>query len=437
MLDVQQYPYRFQMSHPSAAVWLLRNSQTSTSRADGLFYFQFGAGFSWPFMPILTWPGTYSSTSRYERSTKQVEQFNSEKRQVSAGPVPVDTTAVANHSVAAAKERPDTSGQWKVWNTGNGTDPLLIAHPAVEEAKSYLGNLYGYTPEMDEFYGAKSADVVAQFQKTFMGDQLQNGTVQAGVLDQQTLDRLRQAYENKHNGVWDDLAKAKERDGQTGYGVGPGTGGSVGVGGSGGFGCGGSSGVENNDSAESQDTADLCRTNESGVKVCATVPSAYFGALGEGGTHHSDEDWGWRVNPISGATPVHHGADFNRGIMKGLNPPVFSVMDGKVNSITTTCTIGDLQCNRTYGNQVVVQHADGSFTTYNHLSSVDVGVKQTVAAGQKIESVGTTGWSTGDHLHFEHRLANGEWDPDKSFLENTFDVDPMGLIPGGMFPGTN
>jgi hypothetical protein len=38
---------------------------------------------------------------------------------------------------------------------------------------------------------------VAQFQKTFMGDQLQNGTVQTGVLDQQTLDRLRQAYENK------------------------------------------------------------------------------------------------------------------------------------------------------------------------------------------------------------------------------------------------
>jgi hypothetical protein len=160
-----------------------------------------------------------------------------------------------------------------VWNTGNSTDPLLIAHPAVEQAKSYLGNLYGYTPAMDEFYGAKSADVVAQFQKTFMGAQLQKGTVQTGVLDQQTLDQLKQAYENKQrtSGAWAAAAKAEQRDGQTGYGLGSGAVGSVGTGGSGSFGSGGSSGVQS--------------TNNSNPRQPSTVASTYIVAKAMDNAH--------------------------------------------------------------------------------------------------------------------------------------------------------
>jgi murein DD-endopeptidase MepM/ murein hydrolase activator NlpD len=54
-----------------------------------------------------------------------------------------------------------------------------------------------------------------------------------------------------------------------------------------------------------------------------------------------------------------------------------------------------------YGNQVLLQHADGSQTRYGHLSQIGVRVGQTVTAGQRIGAVGDTGVSTGSHLHFE------------------------------------
>ncbi|MCT9622479.1 M23 family metallopeptidase [Curtobacterium sp. C2H10] len=54
-----------------------------------------------------------------------------------------------------------------------------------------------------------------------------------------------------------------------------------------------------------------------------------------------------------------------------------------------------------YGNQVLLQHADGSQTRYGHLSQIGVRVGQTVTAGQRIGAVGNTGVSTGSHLHFE------------------------------------
>ncbi|MDR6170339.1 M23 family metallopeptidase [Curtobacterium sp. SORGH_AS_0776] len=54
-----------------------------------------------------------------------------------------------------------------------------------------------------------------------------------------------------------------------------------------------------------------------------------------------------------------------------------------------------------YGNQVLLQHTDGSQTRYGHLSQIGVRVGKTVTAGQRIGAVGNTGVSTGSHLHFE------------------------------------
>ena len=54
-----------------------------------------------------------------------------------------------------------------------------------------------------------------------------------------------------------------------------------------------------------------------------------------------------------------------------------------------------------YGNYVVIQHSDGMYTGYAHLSCVDVTVRQTVIAGQQLGLMGTTGPSTGEHLHFQ------------------------------------
>ncbi|WP_416393695.1 MULTISPECIES: M23 family metallopeptidase [unclassified Curtobacterium] len=54
-----------------------------------------------------------------------------------------------------------------------------------------------------------------------------------------------------------------------------------------------------------------------------------------------------------------------------------------------------------YGNQVLLQHPDGSETRYGHLSQIGVRIGQSVTAGERIGAVGNTGVSTGAHLHFE------------------------------------
>lgn len=64
-----------------------------------------------------------------------------------------------------------------------------------------------------------------------------------------------------------------------------------------------------------------------------------------------------------------------------------------------------------YGNAVAIEHIDGSETRYAHLNSVTVRAGQTVRQGDLVGTVGSTGASTGPHLHFEIRLAGLAVDP--------------------------
>jgi len=70
-----------------------------------------------------------------------------------------------------------------------------------------------------------------------------------------------------------------------------------------------------------------------------------------------------------------------------------------------------------YGNQILLQHADGSQTRYGHLSQIGVRVGQTVSAGQRIGAVGNTGVSTGSHLHFEVIIGGTPVNP-AAWLQN-------------------
>ena len=70
-----------------------------------------------------------------------------------------------------------------------------------------------------------------------------------------------------------------------------------------------------------------------------------------------------------------------------------------------------------YGNYVTIYHSNGSTTLYGHMSSIAVTAGQTVSQGQVIGYVGSTGYSTGPHLHFEVRV-NGTC------------VDPVQYFPG-------
>jgi murein DD-endopeptidase MepM/ murein hydrolase activator NlpD len=64
-----------------------------------------------------------------------------------------------------------------------------------------------------------------------------------------------------------------------------------------------------------------------------------------------------------------------------------------------------------YGNVVIMKHRSGHETLYAHLSKINVRVGQSVAQGQTVGLVGSTGWSTGPHLHFEFRVNGVHQDP--------------------------
>lgn len=75
-----------------------------------------------------------------------------------------------------------------------------------------------------------------------------------------------------------------------------------------------------------------------------------------------------------------------------------------------------------YGNQVTVEHADGTVTAYAHMSKILARSGAKVAAGETIGLVGTTGSSTGNHLHFEVRTSGGAVDPRSWLAKRGVDV---------------
>ncbi|MET7641911.1 M23 family metallopeptidase [Streptomyces sp. NPDC005438] len=114
---------------------------------------------------------------------------------------------------------------------------------------------------------------------------------------------------------------------------------------------------------------------------------------------------GW-VSPIDGGkvtTPYKSGgALWSSGKHSGID---FAAGTGtKVRSVSagTVVVAGD---GGAYGNNIVVRHNDGTFTQYGHLSKFSVSLGQSVKAGQQIALSGSTGNSTGPHLHFEARTT--------------------------------
>lgn len=107
--------------------------------------------------------------------------------------------------------------------------------------------------------------------------------------------------------------------------------------------------------------------------------------------------FGFRVSPISGtAGDFHLGQDY----AAACGMPVHAADAGVVRAAGWHPWGG--------GNRVEIDHGDGLITTYNHLESIGVHTGDTVQAGQVIARVGTTGWSTGCHLHFE-AILNGRY----------------------------
>lgn len=129
------------------------------------------------------------------------------------------------------------------------------------------------------------------------------------------------------------------------------------------------------------------------------------------------DTWYW---PVPGSSEVSSGygprdGGFHKGIdiRAGNGTPVVATRSGRVITAdfgvcshnygkpwnSATGSTND-HCNHGWGNQIEIDHGDGFTTRYAHLSDVSVSVGSTVAAGQRIGAVGSTGNSTGFHLHF-------------------------------------
>ena len=97
---------------------------------------------------------------------------------------------------------------------------------------------------------------------------------------------------------------------------------------------------------------------------------------------------------------MHTGLDFRANV----GDPVLVTANG---TVTTAGWTGG------YGKMVEVDHGNGFSTRYGHMSEIDVKVGQQVKLGQSLGKVGTTGRSTGPHLHYETRIDGEAVDPQR------------------------
>ena len=109
--------------------------------------------------------------------------------------------------------------------------------------------------------------------------------------------------------------------------------------------------------------------------------------------------FGPRIHPVTGSWSQHNGVD----IKGDTGDPVLAVLDGEVVS-AQFCPF--------YGNTVVMYHGAGLSTVYAHLDSFAVAVADEVESGMLLGAMGTTGRSTGPHLHFEARVDGEAVNPE-------------------------
>jgi len=114
----------------------------------------------------------------------------------------------------------------------------------------------------------------------------------------------------------------------------------------------------------------------------------------------NSSSFGWRIDPFNGHKAFHEGLDFTAAA----GTPIFAAAGGIVSTAEQTPD---------YGKLVKIDHGSGLETRYAHASRLYVRAGERVEKGQKIAEVGSTGRSTGPHLHYEIRLAGNPLDPRK------------------------
>jgi murein DD-endopeptidase MepM/ murein hydrolase activator NlpD len=113
--------------------------------------------------------------------------------------------------------------------------------------------------------------------------------------------------------------------------------------------------------------------------------------------------FGWRTHPVYGRRRFHAGIDLDADS----GDPIYAAAGG---------VVAFAGWRGGYGNCVIIDHGGGVATLYGHMSAISVGTGQSLGQGAQVGAVGSTGLSTGPHLHFEVRI-NGE------------PVDPVPYLP--------
>ena len=132
---------------------------------------------------------------------------------------------------------------------------------------------------------------------------------------------------------------------------------------------------------------------------------------------HASSPFGFRVSPLTGTTgDFHLGQDY----AAACGTRVYAADSGVVRAAGWHPWGG--------GNRVEIDHGNGLITTYNHLEAIAVKTGDSVDVGQVIARVGTTGWSTGCHLHFETILRGKHTNPLNWTLTPIKQVDRLGEI---------
>ena len=136
-----------------------------------------------------------------------------------------------------------------------------------------------------------------------------------------------------------------------------------------------------------------------GKSVFAAILALAFGFLAAPEAHAEDlpitSYFGWRIHPISGEYKFHAGLDLGYDY----GTPIPALFDGVV---VMSGDYGD-----GYGNQVLIYHAEiDSYTRYAHMMETTVCAGEALLAGTVIGYVGSTGNSTGPHLHLEYIIRS-------------------------------
>ncbi|HVJ47969.1 murein hydrolase activator EnvC family protein [Desulfitobacterium sp.] len=116
------------------------------------------------------------------------------------------------------------------------------------------------------------------------------------------------------------------------------------------------------------------------------------------GYYEVSDPYGWRIHPITHQKSLHTGTDIPA-------PGGTAILAAGSGEVIMAGWYG------AYGNAVIIDHGGGYTSLYGHQSRLGVSVGDKVKAGDVIGYVGTTGWSTGNHLHFEVRVNGNPTDP--------------------------